>query len=368
MNKRVKCPFVSIIIVNYNGSMYLANCLGSVLKSSYDPFEIILVDNASTDDSTSIVKELFKKDQIIVVWNSSNLGFAEGNNVGARYARGDYLVFLNNDTKVEPTWLKELVKVMESDVKIGAAQSKLLMLDRNGIIDSTGDFVDFYGVAMQRGLGERDLGQYENVEEVPSARGACMIVRRSVIREVGLFDPDFYMVLEDVDICWRLRLKGYKVVYVPKSVVHHKGLGTPSSVRAYHGEKNVFLLMMKNYDTFNLMLHLFPHLIITLGEVALDIFVRRSVTLVLRKLNVLRWTLLNLRRIMRKRQIVQSLIRRVPDTEVNKIMLQSNLASYTRYRLEVHRASKNSRRLKKVISWYFYVTNPTRRYKRELVD
>jgi GT2 family glycosyltransferase len=345
--------------VNYNGSTYIANCLGSVLKSSYDPFEIILVDNASTDDSISIVKELFNDDRIIIVRNSSNLGFAEGNNIGAEYARGGYLVFLNNDTKVEPTWVEELVKVMESDPKIGAAQSKLLMLNHDGrIIDSTGDFLDFYGVAMQRGLGEEDLGQHENVEEVFSARGACMIVRRSVIREVGLFDPDFFMTLEDIDLCWRIRLKGYKVVYVPRSVVYHKGFGTPSNLRAYHGEKNVFLLMIKNYNSFNLMLHLFPHLIITLGILMFDIFVRRNMVLVYEKINVLKWNLLNLQRIITKRRIVQSLIRTIPDTELKKTMLQSNLALYTRYMLEVHRALKDPVRLKKVINWYFFMTNP----------
>jgi len=350
--------------VNHNGSKYLANCLKSVRNSSYDPFEIIFVDNASTDDSIVIVQELFKNDRITIVRNPSNLGFAKGNNMGARYAKGDYLVFLNNDTEVEPCWLNELVKKMESDPRIGVAQSKLLQLgcpqDRQ-IFDSTGDFIDFYGVGIRRGAGQVDQSQYENIEEVFSARGACMIVRRRIIKDVGLFDGDFFMGFEDVDLCWRIRLKGYKVMYVPKSVVYHKGSGTPSNIRAFHDQKNVFLLMMKNYDIFNLVLHLPPHLIFTLGAFVLDIFYRRTLVLALRKLRVVSFLLLNLRHIMTKRYIIQYLIRRVPDREIKKMMLQSNLALYTRYMLEVHRASGE-----KLRHWYFFMANPARGYEKEV--
>ena len=343
--------------------MYLAECLSSVLKSYYPSFEVILIDNASTDDSVPIVKELFK-DQIIVVCNSSNLGFAEGNNVGARYARGDYLVFLNNDTKVDMLWLRELVKVMESDPKIGAAQAKLLMLNSVGVIDSTGDFVDFYVTTMQRGLGERDVGQYENIEEVFSARGACMIVRRDVIKEVGLFDPDFYLSLEDIDLCWRIRLHGYKIMYVPKSVVYHKGFGTPSIVREYHGGKNSFSLMIKNYDSYNLISYLFLNTFMFLGAFTLDIFIRRSREFTVRKLSIVRWLFFNLPSLMKKRRNVQSLIRKVPDKDLKKIMLRSNLALYTRYMLELHRALENAENYKKVTRWYFSITEPTRRCKK----
>jgi len=358
LNELAKWPLVSIIILNYNGSMYLANCLGSVLKSSYDPFEIVLVDNASTDDSISIVKELFKDDRIVIIRNSSNMGFAEGNNVGAEYVRGDYLVFLNNDTKVEPRWLEELVKVMESDPKIGAAQSKLLMLNHDGrIIDSTGDFVDFYGVAIQRDLGEEDVGQHENVEEVFSARGASMIVRHNVLKQVGGFDPDFVLGCEDIDLCWRIRLRGYKVVYVPWSVVFHRGHGTSSCLRKIRRDP-IPLLLIKNYDAFNLLLYLFPYSVFTCGAFILDIFLRRNLFLALGRFNAIRWAIFNLRSILVKRYVVQRVIRRVPDSRVKRMMLQSNLALYTRFVVDAHHAMPIPVRLEKLYKWYFSKTDP----------
>lgn len=360
MNKRIKQPLVSIIILNYNGSKYLANCLGSVLESFYDSFEIIFVDNASTDDSISIVNKIFKDDKIIIVRNSSNLGFAEGNNIGAGYARGEYLVFLNNDTKVEPTWLQALVQVMELDQKIGAAQSKMLLLDDPGrIFDSAGDFIDFYCMAFRRADGEKDLGQHDNMEEVFSARGACMIIRRSVLNAVEGFDPDFPLGYEDIDICWRIRLRGYKVMYVPKSIVFHKGYGTSSYLRKVRRDP-VPLLMIKNYDAFNLLLYLLPHLASSLGAFILDILVRRKLVLALERLDGTRWVLLNLRRILAKRYRVQQIIRRVPDREVKKMMLQSNLTLYTRYLLDAHRFMYDPVSLKNLHNSYFSITNPSR--------
>jgi GT2 family glycosyltransferase len=354
-----KFPLVSIIILNYNGAKYLEKCLKSVLATNYPNYEIILVDNASTDESLALIEYLFKDEsRLIVIRNTKNVGFSEGNNIGIRRARGKYIVFLNNDTEVEPNWLIELIRIMEKDHSIGAAQSKLLKLGSSGIIDSTGDFVDFYGVAIQRGEGEKDLGQYENVEEIFSARGACMIVRREVLKKVGLFDPDFYLGYEDIDLCWRIRLAGYKIIYVPKSIVYHKGFGTPSNVRAYHGAKNRLLLMIKNYSTRNLVFHLPLQLLLMLTSFLLDAFVRKDRISAMRKLKVLKWLFLNIPHVIKKRQFVQSLIRKVSDNELKKTMLQSNLALYMRYILEVHRALENMERLRIIRRWYFSMTNP----------
>ncbi|MGA2669359.1 MAG: glycosyltransferase family 2 protein [Ignavibacteria bacterium] len=349
---------ISVIILNYNGSKYIVNCLSSVLKSSYDNFEVILVDNASTDDSISIVEELFNDERIRIVRNSSNLGFCEGNNIGYKYTNGDYLVFLNNDTEVDPKWLDELVKVMESEQKIGIAQSKLLLLNNRQIFDSTGDFLDYYCLSMQRGLDEIDRGQYDNVEEIFSARGASLIIKRKVIKDVGLFDPDFYLGYEDIDLCWRVRLRGYKVMYVPKSIVYHKGNGTPSNVKLYHSQKNIIILMIKNYNAKNIIKYLPGCLVIIFGGFIKNFFTMKDNKNVLVTLKSFRWILKNLQNIFIKRYIIQHRVRKVTDNKVKNIMLHTNFRLYTRYMLEMIRVMNNPEGIKNLRKWYYFITKP----------
>jgi GT2 family glycosyltransferase len=357
-------PLVSIIILNHNGSRFIANCLNSIFESLYPAFEIIFVDNASTDDSLSIVngfKKLARSQRLIIVRNSSNLGYAEGNNIGASYAQGTYLVFLNNDTRVEPTWLQELVDAVARDQDIIAAQSKLLLFERNErVFDSAGDFIDFFCSAFRRGVGERDFGQYETMEEVFSARGACMLIRHSIFKEVGGFDPGFPIEFEDIDLCWRIRLGGYKVVYVPRSVVFHKGHGTISDLRKVRRDPQP-LLMIKNYDASNLLFFLSLYFVVTLGAFVNDILERRNRSSVLARFNAIRWTILNLRSVLEKRYAIQRVIRRVPDNRVKRMMLQPSLALYTRFLLEMRRAMPNQLRLEKLYKWYFSKTDPYRR-------
>jgi GT2 family glycosyltransferase len=357
LSEPIKQPLISIIILNYNGSKYLSSCLGSVLRSLYSSFEIIFVDNASTDNSVSIAssfKNHAKGHKLEIVNNSANLGFSRGNNIGVKHAGGEYVVFLNNDTIVEPTWLQELVTVIEKDKKIGAAQSKLLVRGQAEMIfDSAGDFIDFYCSVVRRGAGKKDIGQYEDIEEVFSARGACMIVRHSVLKEVGGFDPDFVLGYEDIDLCWRIRLRGYKVVYVPRSVVFHKGYGSSSYLRKVNRDPHP-LLMIKNYDAFNLTLYFPPYLLGTLGAFVLDVFLRRNLYLAVSRFDTMRWSIFNFRGILAKRYVVQRLIRRVPDKTVKRMMHQSNFTSYTRLILKTRAAPDSLEKPGK----YFMENNP----------
>lgn len=362
MSAPTKRPLVSIIILNYNGSKYIANCLNSIFESLYSPFEIIFVDNGSTDDSLSIVngfEKLTRNQRLIIVRNSSNFGYAKGNNIGAAYAQGEYLVFLNNDTMVEPGWLRELVDAIAGNQEIGAAQSKLLALNHNErVFDSAGDFIDFYCSVFRRAAGERDFGQYETMSEVFSARGACMLVRHSALKEVGGFDPAFILGFEDIDLCWRIRLRGYKIVYVPQAVVFHKGFGTSSYLRKVSRDPQP-LLMIKNFDTFNLSRYLSTYLVITMTAFVLDILLhRRNLSSALGRFNAIRWVMLNFRSVLAKRYVVQRVIRRVPDSRVKRMMLQSSLALYTRFVVEQHRAMSNPVRLEKLYKWYFSKTDP----------
>ena len=205
-------PKVSVIIVNYNGKTLLEKCLESLAKVNYENFEIILVDNNSTDGTVEFVTKTYPS--IIIIKLDSNRGFAEPNNIGAKIASGKYLLFLNNDTIVTPNFISEMVKVIEKDKKIAICQSLLLRLD--GSIDSSGDFIDQLGVVYN------STTKINEIREISSARGASMLIRKNVFEELDGFDEKFFMCFEDYDFCLRVKNKGYRIVYYPSArVTHH---------------------------------------------------------------------------------------------------------------------------------------------------
>ena len=244
MNKITKMnrePLVSIIIVNHNGKSLLKKCLHSINETTYQNYEIILVDNNSSDGSVEFVKTQYPKINIISL--EQNYGYAKPNNIGAKKSKGEFLIFLNNDTEVTPNWINELVNVANSDSKIAICQSLLLL--PNGDIDSSGDFIDIYG----RAYGSRKV--VNNVVPILSARGASMLIKKNIFFELDGFDEKFFASFEDVDLGWGACLCGYKVVLVPTSVVYHKAGETvrkiPDQVR-FHGIKNTIILQLVNFE------------------------------------------------------------------------------------------------------------------------
>lgn len=314
---------ISIIILNYNGNRFLLNCLRSVLSTDFPDFEVILVDNGSTDRSIELARTVYGNDpRLFFIMNPQNLGFGEGNNVGVKSSRGRYIVFLNNDVEVDPSWLMELVNGIESDQTIGAAQSKLLLLDDKGLIDSAGDCVNTLGFSCSRGRGQTDVGQYDRIDDIFSARGAAMIVKRTVFEAVGGFDSLYFVQYEDIDLGWRIRLAGYRIVFVPKSIVFHAGrIATnkmkPSNV-VFNECKGYILTMIKNYEAKNLIR--FNPFLIIIGGLIPDIFQRKNVSSILARFMVLTWLLVNLPLVVSARRQVQRNIRRVPDSEIIKLM------------------------------------------------
>jgi GT2 family glycosyltransferase len=197
-----KKPFVSIIILNYNASQYLEACISTVMDTNLSS-EVIVVDNASKDGSVDLLKTLKDKyGQLKVIFLSKNVGFSVGNNIGSKYAHGKYLLFLNPDTFVDPDWLEGLVMVLDADETIGAAQPKMLM--PNKIIDSAGGFMTPLGLAWCRGYNERDNNQYNEITDIFFAKGAALMVRKSIFDRVGKFDPLFFFYYEETDLCWRI--------------------------------------------------------------------------------------------------------------------------------------------------------------------
>ena len=234
-------PKVSVIIVNYNGKTFLEQCLESLFKVNYDNFEVILVDNNSTDETVEFVTK--KYPSIILIKLDSNKGFAEPNNMGAKIAKGEYLLFLNNDTIVTPNFISEMVNTIERDKKIAICQSLLLKSDDT--IDSSGDFIDELGVC----YNSKSL--IHEIREISSARGASMLIQKIIFDTLGGFDEKFFATFEDVDLGWRSWISGYKTVLVPKSIVHHMGGQTVNIFRneiAFHGFKNQLAMKITNFE------------------------------------------------------------------------------------------------------------------------
>jgi GT2 family glycosyltransferase len=248
-------PLISIVIVNFNGLRYLEPCLSSLVRQSYHPFEIILVDNGSSDGSAGYVRAHFPR--VILVETGSNCGFAGGTNAGIRTARGEFILTLNNDTIADMKFLENLIKPMTADSRIGMCASKMLFPD--GRINSTGICISRSGAAWDRGIFETDTGQYEDEIEVFGPCAGAALYRRSMLDEVGLFDEDFFLYMEDVDLAFRARWAGWLCMYIPSARVIHIHSGTAgrnSEIAVYYGNRNLLWYIVKNYSARTLLLFL----------------------------------------------------------------------------------------------------------------
>lgn len=253
-------PFVSIILVNYNGENFLTDCLGSLEMIDYPKgmYEVILVDNASKDNSVKLIKEGFPWVKLIV--SDRNTGYSEGNNIGVENATGKYLVFLNTDTTVEKNWLSELVRKIESDKSIGACSSQVLYQDDKNFINTIGGFWSVLGIPGS--MGERKpKDSFENETLTFSPTGCSMIVRSDVYKEIGGFDNDYFLYCEDADFGWRLWNSKLKIVLAPSSIVYHKvsaslkslGKKTFSEWYYFYSARNRFITIMKNARIIDLL-------------------------------------------------------------------------------------------------------------------
>lgn len=245
-------PKVTVIILSWNRKKDMEDCLLSVEKIDYPNFAVIVVDNASTDGSQMFLKENFP--HITLIQNNENLGFAKGNNIGIQQALkhdADYVFLLNNDAIVEPDVLEALVDVAKSDPLVGMVGSKICYYDSPTIIQAAGGKVDLKtGNTELVGYNEKDMGQHDGEHEVDFTSGVAMLVKRSVIEKVGMFDEKFFAYYEETDWCIRARKYGFKCLYTSKTKVYHKELATktttPNIQRLYYLTRNRFYFMKKN--------------------------------------------------------------------------------------------------------------------------
>jgi GT2 family glycosyltransferase len=246
-------PLISVIIVNYNGKNFLSDCLISIFRQTYFPFEVIMVDNASDDGSVEYVQQNFP--EVKIATQSTNRGFAGGTNAGILRAAGEFILTLNNDTIIASNFIDELAKTMMSDPSVGMCASKMIF--PNGKINSTAICISRSGAAWDRGMGEPDNGQYDMQEEVFGACAGAALYRFSMLEEIGLFDEDFFLYMEDVDLAFRARLSGWKCIYVPTARVIHVHGGTSktgSDLSVYFGNRNLLWYVVKNFPGRTLLI------------------------------------------------------------------------------------------------------------------
>jgi len=222
-------PLVSVLILNYNQREYLRRCLESVARQSYPRLETIVIDNASTDGSVEMVSTTFSHHRLLAF--DQNFGYAGGHNRGFRESHGQYLLLLNADVELEPTFIEEMVRVMERADDVGMVQGRLYQMAEGEVgagarrLDSVGLLVHRNRRTLLRGYGEVDRGQYEQVEEVFAPDGAAPLYRRRMLEDITLngcpLDEAFFMYREEVDLGWRARWRGWRALYAPRAIAHH---------------------------------------------------------------------------------------------------------------------------------------------------
>ncbi len=249
-----KEPSVAIVILNWNGRKFLEQFLPSVMATAYGNKKIIVADNASSDDSVAFVQQHYPAVEILQ--NSSNEGFAKGYNTALQQVSSDYYVLLNSDVEVTPDWVAPVIALMESDASIAACQPKLLAWHRKDQFEyagASGGWMDRFGYPFMRGrvfdVCETDDGQYNDAQPCFWASGAALFVRAAVYRQMHGLDEYFFAHQEEIDLCWRMQLAGYKVYVQPASVVYHVGGGTlpkGNSKKTFLNFRNNLIMMAKN--------------------------------------------------------------------------------------------------------------------------
>lgn len=252
--------FFSIIIVSWNALHHLKNYLPSVAATDYPNYEIIIADNASSDGSKKWVRNNYPNIKIAEL--DKNYGYCGGNNRAVVHARGDILLFLNNDVRVEPYWLHGIAKCFAKDPKIAAVQPKMLSDEKPEFFEyagAAGGYLDKYGYPFCRGRifdkVEKDEGQYDNPTDILWASGAALAIRKDVFQDSGGFDEDFEFHMEEIDLCWRLWNSGYKIRFCPGSTVYHLGGGSmamDSPRKVYYNYRNNLRMIWKNSSSASL--------------------------------------------------------------------------------------------------------------------
>jgi len=316
-----KLPFLSVVVPNYNGRAFLDACLSSIFNINYplSSYEVILVDNASNDGSVDYVRNNFPLIRILAL--NKNYGFTCGNNKGAEFARGGFIIFLNNDTVVDKNWLNELTKVALSDSKIGICGSKIMSMNDHAVTQYDGRHLHVLG-----GVVPGNPYTYRNKAGkefyvVGSIQGSSFLVRKDVFKSLGGFDDDYFLYSDEADICYRAWISGYYVAYAPDSIVYHYSGGTAgtlnrnrsgilyerlkSSLRVYYGTRNAIINVLKNLELKNLLLGIVFSFFLLLFQL-LVLLIDGDIKNVRLLMSASMWSIKNLKSVYKKRLDIQA--------------------------------------------------------------
>lgn len=324
-------PTVSIIIANWNGGDVFKSCLVSLSKITYPNWQLIVADNGSSDQSEKLPAKILKHKKKFLIKNTRNLGFSTANNQGVKKSSGKYILLLNNDTQVTNNFLEIMIKKMEDDRTIGVLQPKIILMDKPGYLDNTGSLFTKIGFLHHLGFLEKNNKKYNKEREVFSVKGACMLIRKDLIKKIGLFDKDFFSYFEESDFCWRVWLAGFKVVYYPKAHIYHKVGFTIKRLDVldinYHYYKNRICSLIKNLEFKNILSIVSIHLFISLGLV-LIFFVRGKLKNSLMIIEAIIWNVQNLNKTLSKRKRIQK-IRVIDDNFIfDKLSISVNWGEF----------------------------------------
>jgi len=239
-------PLTTVIIPHWNGAHHLPTCLESLRRQIHPRVEVIVADNGSTDGSLELLARDYPEVHVLAL--GENRGFAGACNAGMQIARGEFVVLLNNDTEADSRWLEEIVAAFEHHPEAGIVASKMLLFDQRDTFHTAGDFYRVDGIPGNRGVWQKDVGQYDREENVFSACGGSAAYRKAVLEQVGLLDEDFFFSCEDLDLAWRAQLAGWRCIYAPRAVVYHKLSATGGGVTAsFYDGRNFIYLLAKDY-------------------------------------------------------------------------------------------------------------------------
>ncbi|MFZ5845160.1 MAG: glycosyltransferase family 2 protein [Patescibacteria group bacterium] len=316
-------PKVSVVILNWNGKRFLKDCLSSLAHTKYKPLEVILVDNNSSDGSGEYVKKYFP--WVKLIKNKTNYGFAKGNNLGFQAATGEYVLFLNNDTKVTPDFLDIMIRDFQKDSTIGCIQPQMRVLNAPQLLDEAGAYLTPNGFLYHYGYRkDYSLSLYRSPREIFSAKGACMLIPRVVFQSVGKFDEDFFIFFEETDLCHRIWLSGYRVLYEPRSNIFHLAGGDTADKysygrRIYLTFKNMNMSFWQNFGVQNL-LTIYPLFLVNQFLLFSYFLFTGKFYLVKEVSRACIWNLRNFRKILNKRRTIQHR-RKISDKDLNRRIL-----------------------------------------------
>lgn len=305
---------VSIILLTYNSAKDLPECIPSLLSQTYDNFEIIVVDNDSTDSTVEFIVTNYP--QLKLIETGKNLGYPGGNNVGFEHSQGKYLVVVNPDTIAGPMWLTELIRPLEEDSSIAVTTSKINIYYEKDKINTCGNISHYTGLTFCRGLhAPADSCNLE--EEIGAISGCSFAIRREMLDHIEGFDADFFLYMEDTDLSWRVRFAGGKIVYVPTSMIYHKFKLSIAAWKHFYLERNRYVILLKNLETRTLIL-LLPGLIVseivTMGHAVLN-----GPTYVKSKLRAYWWLIKNQGFVFEKRKKTLSM-KKISDKEFFELL------------------------------------------------